>query len=64
MPGPLREFYVQFDRQGPVEAHSDEEAREKAALELVNVVAKAGSEPHLVEGLQKAGFSINSWVPS
>ena len=62
MAGPLREFYVQFDRQGPIEAHSDEEAREKATDELIDAVVKAGSKVARVEALQEAGFRIISSI--
>ena len=55
-------FYVQFDKQGPVDAKSAEDAQKKASERLITAVRKAGDQPDPVEALVSAGFSVNvSW---
>ena len=52
-------YYVQFDRQGPVDANSAEEAQKKASEEFIAAVKKASDEANPVEALIKAGFSVS-----
>ena len=52
-------YYVQFDKQGAVDAQSDDEARKKASEELIAAVKKASDEANPVEALLRAGFSVS-----
>ena len=52
-------YYVQFDKQGPVDAKSAEEAQKKASEALIASVKRASDEGDPVEALVKAGFSVS-----
>ena len=52
-------YYVQFDKQGDVDAKSVEEAQKKASEELIEAVKKASDQANPVEALIGAGFSVN-----
>ena len=52
-------YYVQFDKQGSVDAGSADEAQKKASEELIAAVTKASDEANPVEALIKAGFSVS-----
>ncbi len=52
-------YYVQFDKQGSVDAGSAEEAQKKASEELIAAVAKVSDEANPIEALLKAGFSVS-----
>ncbi len=52
-------YYVQFDKQGPVDAKSVEEAQKKASEALIAAVKKASDEGNPVEALVTAGFSVS-----
>ncbi len=51
-------YYVQFDKQGPVDAKSAEDAQKKASERLIDAVKKASDEPNPVEALIAAGFKV------
>ena len=51
-------YYVQFDRQEPVDADSAEEAQKRASEELIAAVTKASGQPDPVEALLSSGFSV------
>ena len=52
-------YYVQFDKQGPVDTGSADEAQKKASEELIAAVKMASDEANPVEALIKAGFSVS-----
>ena len=52
-------YYVQFDKQGQVDAGSADEAQKKASEELIAAVVKASDGANPVEDLIKAGFSVS-----
>ena len=54
----VMEYYVQFDKQGPVEAKNPQEAQEKAARQLIVDVRRLLDASDPVEDLAKLGFSI------
>ena len=57
-------YYVQFDKQGPVDANSAEEAQKKASEELIDQVMKARRQDNPVEALIGIGFSVSvRWRP-
>ncbi len=57
-------YYVQFDKQGPVEANSVEYAQKKACEELIAAVRKASDEHDPLEALLRAGFSVSVRIRS
>ena len=59
MPEEQEQFYVQFDKQGPIEAKLAQEAQEMAAEELIASVEEISDKPNPVESLMQLGFSIN-----
>ncbi len=52
-------YYVQFDKQGPSDAQSADEAQKKASEELIAAVKKASDQTNPVEALISAGFSVS-----
>ena len=52
-------YYVQFDKQGPADAQSADEAQKKASEELIAAVMKASDQANPVEALISAGFSVS-----
>ena len=52
------EYFVQFDKQGPVDAKSAKDAQRKASEALIAAVKAASAEAHPVEALIKAGFKV------
>lgn len=56
--GGMMDYYVQFDKQGPADAESAEEAQKKASEALIAAVKKASDEANPVEALISAGFSV------
>ena len=52
-------YYVQFDKQGPVDAQSADEAQKKGSEELIAAVKKASDQANPVEALISAGFSVS-----
>ena len=51
-------YYVQFDKQGPVDATSAEEAQKKASEELIAAAIKVSDGANPVEALISAGFKV------
>lgn len=52
-------YYVQFDKQGEVDAESADAAQKKASEELIAAVKKASDAANPVEALISAGFSVS-----
>ena len=52
-------YYIQIDRQGPVDAKSLEEAQKKGVEDLLAAAKRAANKTDPVEALMLEGFSIS-----
>ena len=52
------DYYVQFDKQGPVDAETDDYAALKASEELIREIKALSTDEYATEALMRIGFKV------